>query len=309
MSQKSDTSILVLSLLITAGILGGGYWWFFLRNNSPQTQTVTPTQTPITSSPNQSLPSPPSVAAFEPPVAVASGTTIKIDGSTSIVQINQALKNGFEQRFPGTNVVTNAHGSDVGIQSLKEGKIDIAAISRPLTDQEKSQGLIAVPVTKDAIAIVVGDKNPFRKGLTQAQVMDIFQGKITNWSNVGGQTATIQVINRPLVSGTHKAFQELVLQGGNFGTGANFTTIQRDATTPILQALGTDGISYATYAQVANQQTVRTVAIDGLTPEASNYPYQRTLYYVYKDPPNQAVQAFLGYATSPLGQKVISEIR
>ena len=82
--------------------------------------------------------------------------------------------------------------------------------------------------------------------------------------------------------------------------------MERDATTPILQALKTDGISYATYSQVADQRTVRTVAIDGLTPESPNYPYQRMLYYVYKQPASPAVQAFLGYVTSPLGKQIIS---
>ena len=83
-------------------------------------------------------------------------------------------------------------------------------------------------------------------------------------------------------------------------------TMERDATTPILRALETDGISYATYAQVANQQTVRIIAIDGLTPEANNYPYQRVLYYAYREPASLEVEAFLGYALSSQGQKAIS---
>jgi phosphate transport system substrate-binding protein len=193
-----------------------------------------------------------------------------------------------------------------GIQALQSGTADVAAISRPLTSQEQSQGLAAVPVTKDAIAIVVGDKNPFRKGLKSSEVTGIFQGQITDWSKLGGQAGSIQVINRPPGSGTHQIFQELVLKGGNFGTTPNITTLPQDATTPLLRALGTNGIGYATFAQVANQQTVRAVAVDGLTPEAANYPYQRTLYYAYKQPPSPPAQAFLGYATSPQGQQAIS---
>ncbi|MCA1993606.1 MAG: substrate-binding domain-containing protein, partial [Coleofasciculus sp. S288] len=207
---------------------------------------------------------------------------------------------------PGTTVNATARGTDEGIQSLLAGNADIAAISRPLTSQEQAQGLAAVPITKDAIAIVVGNQNPFRKGLTQAQVEGIFQGQITDWSAVGGQPGTIRVINRPPISGTHQAFQELVLKGENFGTTPNITTLQQDATTPLLRQLGTDGIGYATYAQVADQRTVRTVAVDGLTPEASNYPYQRTLYYVYKQPASSQVQAFLGYVTSSQGQQDIA---
>jgi phosphate transport system substrate-binding protein len=231
---------------------------------------------------------------------------VKIDGSTSMVQINQALKSSFERQFPGTTVNTNAGGSDKGIQDLIRGNVDVAAISRPLTFQETSQGLVAVPITKDAIAIVVGDKNPFRRGLSQDQVREIFQGQITDWSKVGGTAGTLRVINRPPNSGTHQTFQEFVLQGQNFGTTPNITTLPQDATTPLLRALGTSGIGYATYSQVANQQTVRAVAIDGLTPEAPNYPYQRTLYYVYKQPASPQVQAFLGYVTSDKGKDAIA---
>lgn len=308
MSQKNETAVLILALLITAALLGGGFWWFTRKsgvnlggltgenNNNPQNQPQA--TSPAISSPATSNPS------FALPTTVPSGTNVRIEGSTSMVQINQALKSAFEQQFLGTIVNTQAGGTDKGIQGLLAGNTDIAAISRPLTAQETTGGLVAVPVIKDAIAIVVGNENPFRKGLTQAQIVGIFQGQITNWSAIGGQPGTIRVINRPPISGTHQAFQELVLKGGQFGS--NITTLSEDATTPLLRALGKEGIGYATYAQVANQQTVRTVAIDGLTPEAPNYPYQRTLYYVYKQPASPQVQAFLGYVSSSQGQQAIA---
>ncbi|MBE9129023.1 MULTISPECIES: phosphate ABC transporter substrate-binding protein [unclassified Coleofasciculus] len=307
MSQKNETTVLVLALLITLGVVGVGVWWLTRKsgfnlgiltgggnNNLPNpSQTVQPTETSST---------------FPPPQTVPSGTTVSIEGSTSMVQINQALKNSFEQQFPGTMVNGQAGGTDLGIQSVLAGNADIAAISRPLTSQEQSQGLVAVPVMRDAIAIVVGDQNPFRTGLTQAEVVGIFQGQITDWSGVGGQPGMIRVINRPAFSGTHQAFRELVLGGQNFGATPNIVTMQQDVTTPILRELGTDGISYATYAQVKNQRTVRTVAVDGLTAEAPNYPYQRQLYYVYKQPASPQVQAFLGYVNSPQGQQAIQTI-
>jgi phosphate transport system substrate-binding protein len=65
-----------------------------------------------------------------------------------MVQINQVLKNGFQTQFPGTTVNTAAAGTEKGIQALQSGTADVAAISRPLTSQEQSQGLAAVPVTK-----------------------------------------------------------------------------------------------------------------------------------------------------------------
>lgn len=289
MSQKSSPPPMVFILIFLA-LIGGGYWFFVIRPGN----VTPPVNTPSAGN-----------STFSPPSSVPSGTTVRIDGSTSMVTINQNLKRGFERQFPGTNVVTSANGSQNGIADLIAGRADIAAVSRSLTAQEQSQGLMAVSVTKDAIALVVGKANPFNQGLTSAQVADIFQGKINNWSAVGGNSGTIRVINRPTISGTHQVFKEIVLKGANFGTTSNIATLPRDATTPLLQALGTDGIGYATFAQVANQQTVRFIPIDGLTPDASGYPYQRQLFYVYKNTASPGVQAFLGYATSPQGQQAM----
>ena len=215
------------------------------------------------------------------------------------------LKNGFQGKFSGTTVDTKANGSEKGIQDLVAPTADIAAISRPLTAQEQGQGLAAVPVALDTIALVVGINNPFKGGLTSAQVQDIFKGNAQDWSNVGGPAGPIKVINRPEVSGTHQTFKEQVLSGANFGTGPNIAKLDRDATTPLLQALGNNGIGYATFAQVVNQKTVRVVPVNGATPDAGDYPYKRQLYYAYKNPPSQTVKDFLGYATSSEGQKAM----
>ncbi|MCW9681355.1 phosphate ABC transporter substrate-binding protein [Dolichospermum planctonicum UHCC 0167] len=292
MSRKSGPPpivfILLFFLVLGAGYCAG-YWWFFMRKPSPVSIGVGET-----------------TILFPLPTTVASGTTVKIDGSTSMVTINKNLKNGFEKQFPGTKVETNGNGTDKGIEDILAGKVDIAAASRPLTAPEQSQGLKSVTITQDAVALMVGKANPFNQGLTSSQVADIFQGKINNWSAVGGPSVTIHVINRPVISGTHQIFQELVLKGANFGTTPNITTLPRDATTPLIQALGIDGIGYATFAQAANQKTARVLSIDGLAPNAGSYPYQRSLYYIYKDPANVGVKAFLGYATSPQGQQVLT---
>ncbi len=236
---------------------------------------------------------------------VPAGTTVSIDGSTSMVGINEALKAAFLKTYPGTVVNTSATGSDNGMEALLGGSVSLAALSRPLTAEEQQRGLVAVPVAQDRIAIVVGIDNPFRRGLSSNQLAEIFRGEITNWATFGGVDRTIRVLNRPSVSGTAKAFRTIVLGGNNFGTTANITTMVRDATTPMLKQLGVDGIGYATYGQVADQRTVRVLAIDGSTPEAVAYPFQRPLFYVYRNPADPAVKAFLGLALSGEGKTVV----
>ncbi len=312
MSQKNETLPLVLALLVTLGVLGGGAWWLqssgmlagLLGGGSggspPPAKDAT---TPTTSGSGDTA------ASFPLPSNVAPGTTIRIDGSTSMAQINVALKNQFEQQFSGASVITQAQGSNTGLQRLAAGEIDLAATSRPVTQAEEGQGLRAVMVTADALAVIIGVNNPFSGTLSRDQVRDIFTGRITNWQEVGGPNATIRVLNRPPASGTHTAFQDIALQGQPFGTTPNITTMPRDETTGMIQQLGSDGIGYATYAQVATQSLARSLPIDGINPQAPNYPLQRLLFYAYQEPANEAVQAFLGFAASPLGKQIVDSNR
>lgn len=261
---------------------------------------------PIVSSPSSQPTSSPT-AGSGTSTPVPTGTGVKIGGATSMAQFNRLLKAGFEQKFPGVNVSTLASSSNQGLTDLAAGTIDITGISRELTAAERDRGLVAVPIFKDKIAIVIGRNNPLATGLTSAQVTKIFTGEIKNWSEVGGKSLPIRPILRPANSGTHQSFRDLALQEKSFGAGGNFKVMERDATTPLFQALGSDGIGYATLAQAANQSTVRSISIDGIAPEAENYPYKRTLAYVHKGQLNDAVKTFLEFVTSSEGQQLISQ--
>ncbi len=234
-----------------------------------------------------------------------SGTKIKIKGSTSMVTINEKLKGELESSCPGVSLETAANGSDKGVEELLAGKIDIAAVSRPLTAQEESQGLVTVSVKEDVIAVMVRQENPFKGGLSTTQLADIFKGSITDWSAIDGNARTIRVINRSKDSGTRHTFRELILNNVEFGTTPNITNHEPDETTPIIQSLGKDGISYASYLQAKAEQTVRVVPIDNLMPDSPNYGLRRQLRYVYKGQKSPVVKAFLDYLNTPKAQEAI----
>ena len=83
-------------------------------------------------------------------------------------------------------------GSGTGIAALINGTTDLAMASRPMKEDEKQNAaqqrgaaVVEQPVALDALGVFVNVANPVQQ-LTIAQVRDIFQGKITNWSAVGG---------------------------------------------------------------------------------------------------------------------------
>ena len=102
----------------------------------------------------------------------------------------------------------NPTGSTSGIQAVQEGRCDIGLSSRALKDEEKAAGLTETVLAYDGIAVIVNPANEV-DDLTIAQIADIYTGKITNWSEVGGNDASIVLIGREAGSGTRDGFESI----------------------------------------------------------------------------------------------------
>ncbi len=253
--------------------------------------------------------SPASDPSFALPSSLPSGTRVKLDGSSSMTVINEALKRRFQEKFPGTTVDLATSGSSKALQALIRGDIDIAAVGRSLTDAEKAQGLRQVPISREKIAIFVGSDNPFKGSLTAEQFAKIFRGEITNWSEVGGAPAPIRFVDRPETSDTRQALRQYpVFQSAPFKAGANAIQVADDTAT-ITAELGKDGISYGIASQVVERPTVRVLPMHDTLPSDPRYPYSQLRSYVYKAEASPEVQAFLGFATSAPGQEAVQEAK
>lgn len=243
-------------------------------------------------------------SSFQPPQTVANGTTVRIDGSQEFEAINDSLKQDFEKQFPNTQVEVSINGTDAALTALRAGKIDIAAIARQLTHKEKAQGLDQIGLYREKIAIIVRADNPFQGTLTTKEVVQIFRGKITNWSAIGGSTDQIRVIDYPISSDLRRAFFNYpALRRVNFA--ANTSTTE-DSTAEIVKQLGKDGISYGIASEVSKIPEVRIVELSNPTSKGdSKYPFFQPLVYAYKKNPSINVVQFLGFALAPPGQKAI----
>ncbi len=252
-----------------------------------------------------------SPTAFPLPTAVPTGTTVRIDGSSSMAFANQALKQRFETQFPGTSVTTGYGGTPTALQAVLDGKTDIAAIGRTLTPQEKTQGLVAVPLSREKIAIVVGSNNPFTGSITDQQFAKIFRGEITDWSQVGGSPGKIRVLDRPEISDTRQAFRNYpVFKTAPFTSGATTTRVSEDSTAAVISQLGTDGIGYTIANQAREASGLKVLLMHNTLPTDPRYPFSQPLVYVYKGTnPSPAIAAFLGYASAPATQQAIQSAK
>lgn len=258
---------------------------------------------------------PPVVAQSNPsiplPKTIPNGTVVRVNSSSSMMKINEALAQKFKSQFSGNNVKIAYDSTNNALKAVMDGKSDLAGIGRPLTDAEKAKGLVALPVTRNKIAMIVGKGNGLKKSLTINQFAQIFRGEVTDWSKVGGSGGKIRFLDRPDSSDTRNAFQNYpVFKSAAFKTGATAVKLKEDSTDAVIKELGLNGIGYAIADQVVDNPNVRVVAMHDVQPTDPRYPFSQPLAYVYKGTkPNSTVQAFLGIATANENQQVVEKAR
>ena len=232
--------------------------------------------------------------------------TVSTDGSTSMEKVIGALGESFMAANEGVEFTYNPTGSGSGIKAVGEGRCDIGLSSRALKDDEKAT-LTETVVALDGIAMIVNPENPV-SDLTVEQIADIYTGKITNWSEVGGDDSEIVLIGREAGSGTRSGFEEIV-EVKDLCKYRQELSSTGDVITTVAQNPG--AIGYASLASV--KDTVKAVNVEGVTPSEQSvkdgtYAIQRPFVLATKEGAklNDVAQAFFDYVTSPDANAVIT---
>lgn len=287
MSQKNETAVLVLTLLITAGLLAGGFWWLTrksginLDRSTISNSRTTPTSDLSNPNSQSQLSSPESDNLNFASVLVPRGL-FNYGGSTSWVPIRIKVEPKIESAQPEFRLryvepTSTTPSSSSGIRMLIEGKLAFAHSSRPLLDQELTRatgrgfGLKQIPVAIDGLAIAV-HPNLNIPGLTLAQLKAIYTNKITNWKQVGGPDLAIKPYSRPISDGgTVDLFIEDILANQSFGANVEIVS----TTTQALQKLANNpgGIYYASAPEVVLQCTIKPLPL-GRQPGKFIPPYR-----------------------------------
>lgn len=235
--------------------------------------------------------------------------TINIAGGTAHIPVMKEAAKAIMKHNNKIVITIAGGGSGVGVKQVGEGLVNIGNTGRALKDGEvKQYGLISYPFAIDGVAVAVNPANPV-KSLTSAQVQDIFSGKITNWKEVGGKDAPIDLYTREDGSGTREVFVDILLKKGAIlqnavvvnSNGSMKTSIAKDA-----NSIGYVGIGHV-------DKSVQAVNIDGVEPTQENaasgkYKVTRLLYMNTKGTPDKLTDTFIKYITdSSDGKKFIEK--
>jgi len=251
--------------------------------------------------------------------APESNKPVTIKGSDTMVILTQRLAEDYMKRTPGAVLQVNGGGSGTGIAALINGSIDLATASRPMKDEEKAQAaksrgadIVEQPVALDGLGVFVNEASPVRE-LSIAQLKDIFQGKTTNWKDVGGPDAPIVLYGRESSSGTYDYFREHVLAKGDFapavqtlqGTAAIINAVARDK-----NGIGYGGIAYAKDVRPLSIAAAGKppVAPSEATVADGSYPLSRKLFFYYPNNASSRVKEFVQWSLTTDAQALVTKV-
>lgn len=238
---------------------------------------------------------------------------IRIAGSTTILLFMTEVSKKYSEKGRETLHVSGG-GSVAGVSELIDGKIDIAMSSAPISRQMISHAestdvqLKGFPFASDLIVPIVHSSNAI-KTLSLTQLREIYEGRITSWSELGGATEPIQVVTRRESSGTEKVWQEIVMKSSKIQPSA----VLLNSSSGIIAYVAENpvAIGYVSYALLNHE--VKPLSINGIAPsqesaEVGKYPISRRLYlYVNEKNLPHSIKTLIVFVLSRKGQQIAKE--
>ena len=232
--------------------------------------------------------------------------SVSTNGSTSMEKVIGSLGEAFQAENGEITFTYNPTGSGAGIQAVQEERCDIGLSSRDLKAEELEAGLQATVLAYDGIAMIVNPDNGVTD-LSLEQIAAIFTGKITNWSELGGEDAEIVLIGREAGSGTRDGFESITDTEDKCMYRQELTSTG-DVIASVAQ--NPNAIGYASLASVNDK--VKVLTVDGVQPtedtvKDGSYLIQRPFVLVTKanTPLTEAAQLFFDWATSAEAAEII----
>ena len=206
------------------------------------------------------------------------------------------------------------------VNGLKAGKLDAGMMCCPPNRTElDKEGFVPTNAARDAIEFIVHPSNPVQ-GLTTAQVRDIYQGRITNWKQVGGKDAPIKVYAHIMCPNRMEVMRQFLTGERNAKAGVisidnrKFTKSVANIKDEmdVAPTVAGDPNAIAPVSRSMVRGAVKVLALDGVmpTPETiknESYPLTRYLHLVTKDYPAGDTARFVSFLRSEQGQALLSK--
>lgn len=254
-------------------------------------------------------------------VASSQAATLRINGSTTVnlpvAEAAEILR--AEQKLQIT--VDTQGGSSGGISMLGDGQVEIGMISKHVSEADRAKfpkvTFKETHIGEDAVALIVSKDvwDGGVKSLTKAQAKDLYEGKVTNWKQLGGPDRRVAFFNKEPGRGTWEVFTHWLYGDSKKAPPVNFPEVGGNEETRNKVASTRGAISQLS-SSWADGKTVFALGLkpdDGgepIQPVPANianrsYPLSRPLFVLTNGEPTGEAKTFIDFLLSPRGQELI----
>jgi len=171
--------------------------------------------------------------------ATALTGTIKVDGSSTVFPITEAVAEEFRAVQPQVKVTIGVSGTGGGFKKFSRGETNLSNASRPIKDKEKAAcaenniKYLELEVAYDGLAVLVNPQNDWVDSFTIEELKKIWepaaQGTIMKWNQIRPEwpNEEIHLFGPGVASGTYDYFTEAIV-GKSGSSRGDFTASEDD---------------------------------------------------------------------------------
>jgi len=245
---------------------------------------------------------------------------LRANGSTTVNPVVSEAAEVLRARKGMQIQVDTQGGSSGGIASLGDGRAEVAMISRPVEDDDRTKypkvRFHPVPIGMDAVAVIVS-RDVWEggvKSLSRAQAQQIYEGKIKNWKEVGGPDRRIVFYNKEPGRGTWEVFAKWLYGDPKKATSVSFPEVGANEETRTKVSTTRGAMSQLSSSWADNKQVfalgIRSEDGRVIAPTLANiangtYPLIRQLSVVTDGEPKGEAKVLIDFLLSPEGQSLV----
>lgn len=241
----------------------------------------------------------------------AAAVVVRIGGTGSALGTMQRLVDAFRQTHPQADfVIVPSLGSGGGIQALRAGAIDVAVISRPLKEKERSPDITAVEYARTPVVFAMAVPAAV-VSLTVPELVSIYAGERKTWPN----GHPLRLVLRPesesdtdIIKSVSPEMSQAVM--GALARPGMIMALTDKASADRLETIpGAFGTT--TLAQIVSEnRALKPLAIDGVAPNLTTladakYRYFKTLFTVTGPTTSLVAHEFTAFVRSPAGREIL----
>lgn len=231
---------------------------------------------------------------------------VTLPGSGDLTDVLRDLAVAYTAQYPNRKVIVpDSIGSDGGVRVVGTGESPIGRVSRKPTHEEiaKYGHYNYTEFARVPVVFVVSPKAGVRE-LTEAQICDIYSGRVTNWKAVGGNDLPVDVQARPEDGSNMRTIRRLMacFTRLEITPSAHSNLRNPDLVASMKTFAGALGFMPLSEAQLHRFQVV---TLDGVAPTTPQYQLGVGLGFVHKAAFSPGIQAFVEFLKSDAARKIM----